>query len=50
MIEIKHKETGDVLLCVGADTLTGADLRGAQLLMLQDCRAKFHLSVDTEAS
>ena len=31
MIEIKHKTTGDVLLTIDADTLTGADLTGAAL-------------------
>lgn len=31
MIEIKHKDTGEVLLRVDADTLQGANLRGANL-------------------
>ena len=31
MIEIKHKETGEVLHTVGSDTLRGADLRGVDL-------------------
>jgi uncharacterized protein YjbI with pentapeptide repeats len=31
MIEIKHKQTGEVLLRVDAEVLKGADLRGADL-------------------